>query len=162
MIHIAAAFVAGLLVKTVDWLDDERKSKNPLKYILGAVYGIVIGYLIGNASFSLIFLAALIAQVVARKIDTVAHRIGFAASILTAVFFQVPSIDLYVLGYFMVLAFLDEIDYMGKLRPLTRYRPFLKVGALPLVLLGRLDYFIGIMAFDIGYELFNVLKNHIK
>lgn len=158
----AVAFISGLLVKLVDWLEDDRKSKHPGKYVIGLAYGILIGYIIGNASFSLIFLAALVAQVLARKIDTTAHRIGFAASVITALFFQLPAIDIYLFGYFLALAFLDEVDYIGKLRPLTKYRPFLKIGPIPLILIGRIDYLIGIWAFDIGYEMFNLLQKHKK
>jgi len=162
MIYLAIAFVAGLLVKIVDWLDDERKSRNPARYLLAVAYGILIGYIIGNASFSVLFLAAVVAQVLERKIDTTAHRIGFAATILAALFFQLPAIEIYLFAYFLLLAFLDEVDYIGKLRPLTKYRPFLKLGPIPLVFLGRPEFLLGIWAFDIGYELFGFLKKHIK
>ena len=162
IIHLVIAFVAGLLVKVVDWLDDERKSKHPLKYAIAIAYGILIGYIIGTATFSGIFLAVLVAQVFARKIDTMTHEVGFLTALITLFFFQVPGIDFLLFMYFLVLAFLDEADFIGKLRPLTRYRPFLKVGALVPLLIGRWDYFIGIIAFDIGYDIFSVLKKYIK
>jgi len=162
IIHIAIAAIAGLLVKLVDWMDDERRSRSPLRFIFALGYGILIGFLIGEATFSAIFMAALVAQVFARKIDTRAHQLGFVTSLIVLLFFQIPQLDLMVFSYFLVLAFLDEVDWIGKLRPLTRYRPFLKIGALPLALIGRWDYFLGIMAFDLGYEAFNALKRHIK
>lgn len=162
VLNYALALVSGVLVKLVDWLDDDVKSKQPYKYGFALLYGLLIGYLIGNASFSLIFLAGLMAQIFARKVDTLAHKIGFVTSIVTALLFTLPSIDFILLGYFLLLGFLDEIDYIGKLRKLTEYRPFLKVGAVPLALMGRPDYLIAILAFDVGYEGFNLIQYKIK
>ncbi len=162
MLFYAIALISGVLVKVVDWFDDDLKSKNLTKYGFALAYGVLIGYLIGNASFSLIFLAAVMAQIFARKIDTLAHRIGFVSIIIVAVFYAVPSLDIYLLGYFLILAFFDEIDYVGKLRKLNKYRPFLKLGAIPLALLGRPDYLIAILAFDVGYEGFNLIQYKIK
>jgi len=79
IIYLVVALVAGFLVKIVDWLDDERKSKHPVKYFFAILYGLLVGYIIGAAPFSGIFIAALIAQVFARKVDTTAHELGFLA-----------------------------------------------------------------------------------
>ena len=162
MIMYILAFIAGVVVKLVDWFDDDKKSKHISKYVFAIVYGILIGYLIGNASFSILFLAALIAQVLTKKLDTFAHRLGFLSAFIVMVFYQLPPIDILLFGYFLVLAFLDEVDYIGRLRLLTEYRPFLKLGPIPLVFLGRPDYFIGIIMFDIGYELFKTLQKNKK
>jgi hypothetical protein len=162
VLFYAIAFVSGILVKVVDWFDDDMKSKSIAKYLIALVYGVLIGYLIGNADFSMVFLAALIAQIFARKIDTLAHRIGFASSILAIFFFTVPQIDIYLLGYFLLLAVFDEIDYVGKLRKLNEYRPFLKIGAVPVALLGMPQYLAAILAFDVGYEGFNLIQYKIK
>jgi DMSO/TMAO reductase YedYZ heme-binding membrane subunit len=162
MLLYAVALVSGILVKVVDWFDDDLKSKSILKYGFALLYGVLIGYLIGNATFSMIFLAGVMAQIFARKIDTLAHKIGFVTAIVVALFFSVPAIDIYLLSYFLILAFFDEIDYVGKLRKLNEYRPFLKLGAVPLALLGRPDYLVAILAFDVGYEGFNLIQYKIK
>jgi xanthosine utilization system XapX-like protein len=160
MLEYIIAFLAGALVKTVDWLDDTKKSKSPVKYLLGAVYGLLIGYMIGKASFSLIFLAALTAQVFARKVDTTAHKLGFLVAAVSLLWFSFPTIDAGLFILFLALAFLDEIDYIGKLRPINEYRPFLKIGALlPALVFGIWDYFFGIIIFDIGYELVATLTH---
>lgn len=157
------AFITGLLVKTVDWLDDDKKSKHPLKYFLAVIYGVLIGYLISVASFSVLFLGAIIAQVFARKVDTVAHRVGFLVVALSLLFLGMPSIDMVLFCYFLVLAFLDEVDYIGKWRPLETYRPILQIGALVLVVFGRWDYFAAVVAFDAGYLLVTAIgKRHKK
>ena len=74
---LVLAFFAGIAVKAVDWIDDEQKGKYIIKWPLAIIYWGLIGLLISQASFSTIFLAALFAQVFARKIDTHTHVLGF-------------------------------------------------------------------------------------
>lgn len=157
MLHYGIALLSGLLVKAVDFLDDELGSRNPVKYLLALAYGALIGFLISQATFSVLFLGAVVAQVFARKIDTLAHRLGLLTVALSLLFFGVPGIDLPLFGYFLVLSFLDEVDYIGKWRPLETYRPILQVGSLALVLMGRWDFFIAILAFDAGYLLVDAI-----
>jgi hypothetical protein len=77
-------------------------------------------------------------------------------------FFGFPYIDLGLFAFFLLLAFLDDADYIGRFRPLAEYRPFLPAGALCMLVFGRWDYFAGIALFDIGYLLFPVLAPKIK
>jgi len=151
------ALVAGIVVKVVDWLDDNRKSKSPVKYLLAIIYGALIGYLISVAPFSALFLAAVVAQVFARKIDTAAHQLGVLASAIAIAFFGFPMLDIPLFLFFLVFAFLDEADYIGRMRPLMEYRPFLKVAALVPAIWGRWDCFAAILLFDIGYEVYRLL-----
>jgi hypothetical protein len=153
MLEYVLAFIAGALVKVVDWMDDERKTPLLIKLPLALAYGIIIGYLISASTFSVLFLAALLAQVFARKVDTPSHRAGFLLAGLSLVYFGFPQLDLLLLAIFLVLAFLDELDYIGRFRWITEIRPFLKIGALVPAIVGVWDFFIGIAAFDIGYEL---------
>ncbi len=152
------AFFSGLAVKAVDWIDDEEKGKNPIKWPLAVLYGLLIGYVISNASFSMIFLAALFAQLFARKVDTLAHGVGVAAAIVTIAFLSPPPLEMPVFLFFIFMAFMDEIEYVGGLKPLSDYRPFLKIGALVPLLWGRFDYFLGIIIFDAGYLLYTYYK----
>ncbi|MFN7991820.1 MAG: hypothetical protein U0R44_06730 [Candidatus Micrarchaeia archaeon] len=161
-LHFVLAFIAGVLVKLVDDLEDERKTSSALKYPLALAYGLIIGYLIGSSAFSVLFLAALIAQVFARKIDTISHKIGFTVAILSLLAFGFPPLDIPLFAFFLILAFLDEADFLGKLHPITEYRLVLKAGALLMVAFGRWDYFAGIICFDIGYEAVRRLTRHIK
>jgi len=157
MLEFAIAFIAGALVKTVDWLDDTLKSRHPVKYLLAIFYGIAIGYLISVPQLSAIFLAALAAQILGRKVDTAAHKLGFAAATLSLLAFGFPTIEPLLFLFFMVMALLDEMDYIGRLRPLVEYRPFLKIGSLVPVAWGAWEYFVGIIIFDIGYEMITAL-----
>jgi hypothetical protein len=156
------ALCAGVIVKAVDWMDDDRPGKHPAKYPLAALYGILIGYLISLSPFSVLFLAAVAAQVFATKVDTTAHRVGLAAAMLTILALGLPTIDIPVFIIFLVAAFLDEIDYVGTLRPLTEWRPFLKLAALAFALIGRYEYFLAIIAFDLGYEIFRFVATKQK
>jgi hypothetical protein len=157
VIYLILAFLAGALVKTVDWLDDTKKSKNPIKYVLAILYGIAIGYLISLPQFSAIFLAALAAQVFARKVDTTAHKLGFLVAALSLIFFSFPTINPLLFFFFLIMAVLDEMDYIGRLRPLVEYRPFLKIAAFLPAVWGVWDYVFGIFIFDIGYEMITAL-----
>ncbi|MBU0591833.1 hypothetical protein KKF81_03180 [Candidatus Micrarchaeota archaeon] len=162
LLELALAFLAGIVVKAVDWLEDDKKSSHPVKYFLAIVYGILIGYVIGNAAFSVIFIAALIAQILARKVDTITHEIGFLFAILTTVFFITPQIELPIFVYFIAMAFGDEVKFTGPLKTIVEYRPFLKLAALSMLVIGRWDYFIGIMVFDIGYFGFQKIAERLK
>jgi hypothetical protein len=157
MLEFVIALIAGALVKTVDWLDDTKKSKNPVKFLLAALYGAAIGYLISLPQLSAIFLAALAAQIVARKVDTTAHRLGFVVAALSLFAFSFPTVEPLLFLFFAIMAVLDEMDYLGRLRPLVEYRPFLKIGSIIPLAWGAWGYFAGIIAFDIGYEAVTIL-----
>ncbi len=157
MLIYILAFLAGFLVKVVDWFDDDKKSKHFIKYLLAIIYGVLISYLIANASFSTLFLSTLVAQVIAGKIDTLAHSLAFATAVISLFFFGFPSIELIQFGLFFILAALDELTLPKQYELLTKWRVFLKFGAAVFILFGRVDYFIAVMTFDIGYMLFMLL-----
>ncbi len=152
--YLIIAFVAGIAVKASDWLEDDLKTKSPVRYILGIGYGILLGFLISRASFSSLFLAALVAQVFAGKIDELAHRLGLGIAIISTFFFGVPTLEFIPFGFFLILAFFDEVNFVGALKPLSDNRLFLVLGTLPFLALGRWDFTAGILAFDLGYLLF--------
>lgn len=146
---LSLAFIAGVLVKLTDFLGDKR---NKWAILFGILYGLAIGYLISNAPFSMLFLGALFAQAIAGKIDRFSHVLGFALALLSAFYFGFPIIQLFPVLFFLVFAYLDELKLKGRLKTFSKYRLFLKIGAL-LFFLFSLDwnYFLGILVFDIGY-----------
>ena len=153
ILALILAFFAGLCVKSVDWIDDDRKGKYIIKWPLAMIYGGLIGFLISQASFSTIFISAMFAQVFARKVDTHTHVLGFAFALLSLFWLGFPGLDATLFMFFALLAFFDELEVYGSMQRFIEYRPFLKLGAFIMVLFGRYDYFLGIMAFDIGYIL---------
>ena len=155
----AMAFITGILVKVVDWIEDETKHKSALKYPLAIAYGVMIGYLISNASFSMIFLGALFAQAIAGKVDCKGHLLGFITAAVSLLYFGFPVIDFIPFVIFFVFALMDELRFFGKYLFLSDYRPFLEIASLVFIPLGRWDYFLGIMSFDAGYLLFGKARS---
>jgi hypothetical protein len=158
LFNYVLAFISGFFVKWVDWIEDDRKGKGLLKFPLAVLYGILIGYLISQATFSELFLGALIAQVFARKIDNISHVTGFFASVAALLYFGLPAVNPEFFVYFLILAFLDEQKYPGRYELLSRWRMFLKTGAVMTILLGRYDFAIAILLFDAGYMLFSEVR----
>lgn len=165
MLPYILSFVSGALVKIVDIIDDEIKTRDPrlwtAKWLIAIAYGIIIGYLISASSFSMLFLGALLAQVLARKIDTPAHILGFALALLAMLFFGIPAIEIIGLAAFFGLAVFDELVLPKPYDLLTEWRVFLIAGAIAFAALGRWDYLVAILLFDAGYKASELLKKHI-
>lgn len=161
MLYYVLAFILGFLVKAVDWLDDDRKSKNPIKFLLAVAYGAIIGYLIATASFSTLFLGALVAQAFARKIDTHAHILGAAVSIFSLFFFGFPQVQLVGFLLFFFLAYIDELNFPKQFKWVSEWRILLKIGAAIFLIFGRWDYILAILLFDGGYLLFNQIAKRL-
>jgi hypothetical protein len=150
----ALVFCAGLTVKAVDWIDDERKGKNPLKWPLAVLYGVLLGYLISQSSVAMLLLGALFAQVFARKIDTHTHVIGFALAMLLPFVLGFPQFEPLLFVFFALLAFIDEMEFVGRLGWATEHRIFLIIGSALAAPFFGLGYLVAIVAFDLGYLLF--------
>ena len=153
------ALVSGILVKAVDFIEDDvketkRETQNwkLLSWPLAVAYGITIGYLISQAPFGMIFLAALFAQFLAGKIDTSAHGLGFTLAIMATAYFGVPQLDITAFCIFLVFAIFDEIEFFkGTLDFMHHNRLFLPLSALVFAVAGRYEYLFGIVPFDVGY-----------
>lgn len=153
MIHYVLAFLSGILVKLVDDIEDKKKGKNPLKWLFSIWYGLTIGYVISQSSFSMLFLGALLAQVIGGKIDKQSHLLGFLVAIVSALYFGLPLIEFLPFIIFLVAAYLDEFTLPAKWSMLTDYRLFLKLAALAFIFVGRFDYLLAILLFDLAYML---------
>lgn len=160
------SFVSGLLVKAVDFIEDDyskRKTQDPkrktqnwklLSWPLAIAYGLTIGYLVSQTPFSMIFLAALFAQLLAGKIDTSAHGTGFTLAIIATVYFGIPQFDFSPFFVFLVFAVLDEIEFFkGTFDFMHHHRLFLPLAAAVFAIAGKYEYLLGIVPFDIGYLL---------
>jgi hypothetical protein len=151
------AFISGILVKLTDHFGDKG---NPLAFLFAIFYGALIGYLISQSSFSMLFLGALFAQALANKIDQYPHILGFILALLIAFYLGLPSIEPLFFFLFLALAYVDEQTLSGIWKRLTEYRFFLKLGALAVALLFfRWDFFFGILIFDIGYLFIDWVSN---
>ncbi len=148
------AFISGLLVKIVDNIEDEEQGQNPIKWPLAILYGLTIGYLISQAPFAMIFLGAVLAQILMRKVDTPSHKLGFLSILFSLLFFGAPTIILFPLAAFLISSSLDEMDkiiFWDKPKWVQDFRPFLELAAIPFFFLGQWEYLAGILFFDLGY-----------
>lgn len=171
VLSLVLSFFCGFLVKAVDFLEDEKKSKNPIKYVAAICYGILIGVLISYSSFSLIFIAAFLAQFVSRKVDNYSHILGCVVAVLFVALLWDGSVQLNlstnVVAFVFLLSFavLDELSDQfapKNLKEILSYRPFLKIASLFFFVFSHFDYFFGIILFDFGYELFSYSSNQRK
>ncbi len=146
----AAALAAGALVKFVDQIEDAgKKTTAPLRYVPALAYGLLIGYSISFATFSTLWLAVLLAQFAAGKIDRASHFLGFFTALAFAVVFGIFEFTMLDFFAFLAIGFMDELQLFGG--ALRGYRPFLKLATLVYGLFFRWDYFIAIMLFDSTY-----------
>jgi len=144
--------LVGMLVKAVDDIEDRKnKKKNPVRFIFAVLYGILLGYIIANASFAMLFLGAFFAQIWVGKVDRLSHQLAAAMVIFSLGHWGLPELDLSLFLFFFIFAYLDELILIKPLNVLSEYRMFLKLAALPFVFLGRWDYLAGILLFDGGY-----------
>lgn len=152
MFEVLAAVVSGGSIKFVDFIEDEKKGKNLLKWPMAIIAGLAFGYVLSFSPASSMFLAILAAQVFMGKVDRVAHGLAVILAVLTAFLYGIGPLDLQLLVAFFILSTMDEIPLEGVLAPLGEYRLWLKGGALCVGLItGAWSYFILIMAFDMAY-----------
>ncbi len=161
----------GFLVKAVDHLEDERKSKSPAKYFAAIIYGLLIGLIITYSPFSLVFIAAFLAQFASSKVDNYSHLLGCLVAIICIILLWNGSLLVLMsnnLTLFIALLFFgiaDELSEKLNVKSISdyiKYRPFLKFGSLVVSLFSSLNYFIGIISFDFGYELFIYISQNKK
>jgi hypothetical protein len=152
MIDVLAAVVSGGAIKFVDFVEDEKKGKGAIKWIMAAVAGIAYAYLLSFSAASSLFLAILAAQVFMGRVDRVSHGIAVFVAIIASLFYGMGMLDIQLLLAFFLLAAIDELPMAGALEPLGEYRLWLKGGALCVSLItGLWSYFVLLMAFDMAY-----------
>ncbi|MFA5050281.1 MAG: hypothetical protein WC501_04705 [Candidatus Micrarchaeia archaeon] len=152
--YLILAVVCGILVKMVDYLEDDSKRKHPIKWVLAFSYGIIIGYLISQAPFSEIFIAAALAQIIMRKVDTATHKFGYLVMLFSLAYFGLPYLAFGAFIVFLVFASIDELDgliFWNKPEWVQEMRPFLILSSVPFLFFGNWSYFAGILCFDAGY-----------
>ncbi len=152
MLDVLASLVSGGAIKSVDFIEDERKGRSLLKWPLAVIAGLAFGYVLSFSPASSMFLAILAAQVFMGKVDRVAHGAAVTLAVLTAFLYGLGPLDLQLLVAFFILSALDELPLAGVLAPLAEYRLWLKGGTLCVgLILGAWSYFVLLMAFDMAY-----------
>lgn len=160
-------FLSGFFMKFSDDEYDEKSNK-----LLAIILGILCGLFTALASFSnadaaCIFIAILLGNIIALKVDGFHHLATMAVFVLLLVFLGFPAINFIALAVCMVGAIVDEwgndnkhVYSKGKFfEYFFDYRFVLKVVILVLVILGVFSFwtFIFFLCFEIAYELARVL-----
>jgi len=157
-------FIIGFLTKLADMaVDDGLNIPKHVSYVTGAVYGILIAYVITSYPIlSPLGLAVVLAVLLMRKIDAAPHDIGIAMMLLTLALLGFPKTDSMLLLLFLVAGISDEVlsDFAdkGKVKGLAgeilKKRIILEIVCLSFsALTGKWMVFLGIFFYDAGYIL---------
>ncbi len=160
MLDILAAIVAGGAIKHVDYLEDKKKGKGILKWPLGILAGLCMGYILAFSPAAILFVGIIAAQVLMGKIDKPVHGLAVGLAAAVPFFLGMGWANTVLLLPFFVVAVIDEVELAGILKPMRDYRLWLKgttlaVGAIS----GVWSYFVILMAFDLAYLAVSKLKD---
>ena len=174
IILLIASFFTGLAAKLVDLMEDNGLKLFKLdKFVFAVIYGLLIGYVISNYNVvAPLWIGAVFALILAKKIDNLAHFIGLISSLIFVALWGLGKINILLLAIFLVAAFLDEIlsDFAeGKpllknkllkfkitvsknIKRILKLRPLLEIIALiASIIIWDFSLFLAILFFDIGY-----------
>ncbi len=139
------SILAGFLTKATDEL------KTKWAYVCGALYGLLLGILATQDSlFAVVFLPAILANVLAGKVDTHAHRAAIVALVLVLFLRGAPTTTLLWAILAFAAALGDEVLDLRLFYP----RPLLPVAALLISFLAQSAMpILAVLTFDAGYLL---------
>ena len=155
--------VSGFFMKySDDEYDENLNKKNAI--ILGILCGIITGFVSSiNSDAACIFIAILLGNLIAFKIDGIHHLACLVTFILVFLFLGIPNLTFLPLIIIIIGAFLDEIGNDNKKLYLKSdffkyffdYRFTLKIVIFVLAILGvlRFESFIYFLLFEISYEI---------
>lgn len=161
---------SGFFMKYSDDEYDENNNKNKA-IVLGIICGFFAGLAtISNIDAAYIFIAILIGNLLAFKIDGLHHIVTFFVFILMCLLFGVPSLSIVILLICILSALFDEVGHelIGSasdnniLALFFEYRFIMKIAIFLLAVLGVLNLwsFVFFILFEISYELAGyVFKN---
>lgn len=168
-------FFSGLFMKLSDDEYDEKSNK-AIAIVLGIVCGLFTAYACSiDLDAACIFIAILIGNILALKVDGIHHIVTMASFIIAFLFLGLQSftyLSIITIIICMIGAIIDEIGNDNEkiyskskfLEYFFDYRFALKVVILLLVLIGLLNIwsFIYFLCFEIAYEIARVLfENYI-
>lgn len=156
-------FIIGVLSRIVDMAtSDGLRLGRPLGYFLGAIYGFLIAYVIGNypalATLSLVIVASIL---VAGKVDHPFHYAGMASLVFFLLIYGIGQLEPILGIIFMAGAVTDEVGnglsdrgrIKGFLGVFFRYRLTMELLTLIVSLLtGRWELFVAMVAYDLGFS----------
>jgi hypothetical protein len=173
--------LAGFFMKISDDAQDEKKNTT-LAVLAGLICVLAIGYLaVTSSDAATIFIGILMGNLLAGKVDRLAHAITLILFLLILAIFGIPSLGIMALLICTAAAYLDEIgndavwlNGKRKLNLFFKYRLALKLAVLLLVIGGLIqnfypeiqkfvffqpETFIYFLLFDLAYELAGLVFN---
>ena len=155
---LIASGIVGSLIKLTDDISDKNMRLNRLFALpLGIIYGSLMGYLmISDLDAALIFGGIILGCLVSGKINSTGHYFGLAA-VLAIIFLNGIKLSplVFIIAAFAVFDEMKDIIHISGLDFMFKYRLFLKIGALLLVVLGLVgfDGLLLLFVFDSAYLL---------
>ena len=155
-------FLSGFFMKTSDDEFDEKKNVS-VACLLGVICGVFAGYAtIVNADACVIFIAILIGNVFAFKVDGVHHILTLAVFAIICLIFGIPPVNFIALIVCIITALLDELGHERiilytkniYINLFFEYRCLMKVAVLFLGIFGLFDIwtFLYFILFEVSYE----------
>ena len=158
-IVLLVIFLAGILTKAVDVIVDDNKGNKRIGYLLGIIYGILIGYILTTDVYlASLGIAVVISVILTSKIDHVQHALGIAAMLIVIAVIGMPQVHVVMLIIFLAGGISDEVlsDYSDRKKKygIFRYRVILKIVTLIVSMsTGNWILFIGMILYDLGYTI---------
>ena len=166
---LAAAFATGIVVKIVDEISDKKLKIKNASALFGMFYGFLIAYVMIKSPVAAdLWMAAVLANIAAGKIDATGHRFGVIFMLTALILMGFPRFNLYFVALFLAAAYFDEhLKNMSDARKIKNkaiakaasYRIVLELTAFAVsIYTGQWIIFASILAFDIGYAIVNKLN----
>jgi hypothetical protein len=169
MIEFAYAFLAGILVKLVDLAEDHGlKFNKDLKVIFGAMYGLLIAYIISVINILPGFwFGIIIGLIISGKIDAEGHYAGVGVLLASLAIFGFPLMNPVIVLITSLICVLEEwindelVDkkrVKGWLKKFLSVRPLLEIASVIFALYYyNISIFLLLFSFDAGYLIINKL-----
>ena len=159
---IALVFIAGVLTRFADMIaDDGLKLNRYLGYMVGAVYGFLIAYVITQYPLlAELGIAVILAVIFTMKIDHPVHGVGIASMIFFALIYGMGPVGPALLSVFLIGGALDEIGNhfsdKGKLKGIFGrfFKLRLTMEAVTFAVsayTGNWIIFLAMVSYDIGF-----------
>lgn len=166
MIELFIALLTGMFTKLTDLIEDDNvKLFSYDNIVFGAVYGILIAYMIVTYPLiATLWIATILGVIFTGKIDATGHFVGLGTAFLIVLLIGVPKLDEIHLIFFTLAAVGEELvnDLIvdkgkvkaKKLHEFLSYRPVLEIAALFVsIISGEYIIFFALLCYDIGYVL---------
>jgi len=165
LILIIFPLLAGLIVKYVDVLEDDRKNSSlSLKITLGMLYGILLFYTVRRFDvIASLWIGTVIGLILTGKIDSPGHYAGVGLFFVLLLLLGFSNVNFLLLILFALICIIEEIlnDYYDKKRIKNRLmskiisaRPLLEITAFIIsAATGLWMIWIALLSFDAGYIL---------